>query len=114
MNKNETYLLDILQGKWRVTIIEAMLHTGPRQFADLKADVEGISAKVLTENLYFFIKCGIVSKKSYPVFPPKTEYSLTDKGEKIGPILNEIYRWSVENYAPPTEEVKDDFYSVFK
>lgn len=67
MDERKTYLLDILQGKWRVTIIEAMLYTGPRQFADLKADVKGISAKVLTENLYFFIKCGIVSRKSYPV-----------------------------------------------
>lgn len=44
----------------------------------------------------------------------KEDFSLTDKGEKIGPILNEIYRWSVENYAPLTEEVKDDFYNVFK
>jgi len=114
MDERKNYLLDILQGKWRLTIIEAMLYKPPRQFADLKADVKGISAKVLTENLYFFIRCGIVAKKSYPVFPPKTEYSLTDKGEKIGPILNEIYQWSVENYAQPTEEVKDDFYSVFK
>lgn len=56
MSKNKTYLLDILQGKWRVTIIEAMLHTSPRPFADLKADVKGLSAKVLTENLYFCIK----------------------------------------------------------
>ena len=76
--------------------------------------MKGISAKILAENLYFLVRSGILVKRSYPVYPPRVEYSLSDTGEKIKPILNAIYAWSLENYTPPMKEVTDEFYSVFK
>lgn len=113
MNNEKMYLLDVLKGKWRVLIIEA-LFDGSKPFTDLQRELKGITAKVLTENLYFLVRSGILVKRSYPVFPPRVEYSLSDTGEKIKPILNAIYAWSLENYTPPTKEVTDEFYSVFK
>ncbi len=113
MDKQKMYLLDVLKGKWRVLILEA-LFDGSKPFTDLQRELKGITAKVLTENLYFLVKSGILVKRSYPVFPPRVEYSLSDTGEKIKPILNAIYAWSLENYTPPTAEVTDGFYGVFK
>lgn len=113
MGNEKMYLLDVLKGKWRVLIIEALFDSS-KSFTDLQRELKGITAKVLTENLYFLVKSGILVKRSYPVFPPRVEYSLSDTGEKIKPILNAIYAWSLENYTPPTQEVTDEFYSVFK
>ncbi len=54
MDKQKMYLLDVLKGKWRVLIIEA-LFDGSKPFTDLQREVKGITAKVLTENLYFLL-----------------------------------------------------------
>lgn len=106
------YLVTILSGKWRLIIIE-QLFDGEKQFTDLKNSV-AVSKKVLTENLQFLVKYGIVKRRSYPTFPPKVEYSLSERGQTLRPILDSIYQWSLENYTAPTETVEDEFHSIFK
>ena len=59
MNDKRFYLLNVLKGKWRLLIIED-LFTGDKQFGELQKDLKGISAKMLTENLQFLLKSGVI------------------------------------------------------
>lgn len=109
----ERYLFELLGGKWRISIIED-LFSGTKQFHELKSNVTGISSKVLNDNLQYLIKHGIVTKATYPSYPTKVKYSLTARGRNIRSILDSIYQWSIENYMPPIEEVKDEYYKIFE
>ena len=113
MNDKRFYLLNVLKGKWRLLIIEDLL-TGDKQFGEIKESLKGISAKILTENLQFLLKSGVINRRSYPTFPPRVEYTLSDTGLKIKPILDTIYEWSIENYQVFQEEVTDEYYKLFQ
>ena len=113
MNDRKLYLLNVLKGKWRLLIIEE-LFTGNKQFGELQKDLKGISAKMLTENLQFLLKSGIIIRRTYPTFPPRVEYTLSGTGLNMKPILDSIYEWSMENYQDFQEEVTDEYYKLFQ
>lgn len=113
MNDRKFYLLNVLKGKWRLIIIEE-LFTGDKQFLELQTGIKGITAKVLTENLQFLLKSGIINRRTYPTFPPRVEYTLSDTGLNMKPILDKIYEWSIENYQEFKEEVTDEYYKLFQ
>ena len=113
MNDKKLYLLNVLKGKWRLLIIED-LFTEDKQFSELQKDLKGITAKMLTENLQYLMKSGIINKRSYPTFPPRTEYFLSDTGLNMRPILDKIYEWSIDNYQEFQEEVTDEYYKLFQ
>ena len=112
MDNQKMYLLDILKGKWRLVIIEELFKYD-LQFNELKSAIHGISSKVLADNLIYLMQHGIVHKKTYPIFPVRTVYTLTDTGRNMKSIINAIYKWSIENYQPFQEETNDDFYMIF-
>lgn len=113
MSDKRFYLLNVLKGKWRLLIIEE-LFTGDKQFGELKESLKGITAKILTENLQFLLKSGVIIRRSYPTFPPRVEYILSDTGLNMKPILDKIYEWSIENYQEFKEEVTDEYYKIFQ
>ena len=61
---------------------------GTKRYNELTSSVKGIIAKILTENLRELEKNGIITRKVYPVVPPKVEYSMTDKGNELKPIID--------------------------
>lgn len=81
------YTASVIANKWKFLIIRDLL-TGTKRYNELTRSVAGISAKVLTENLRELENDGIISRKVYPVVPPKVEYSLTSKGYELKPILD--------------------------
>ena len=81
------YTASVIANKWKFLIIRDLL-TGTKRYNELARSVEGISAKVLTENLRELEKDGIIKRKAYPVVPPRVEYSLTEKGHELKPILD--------------------------
>ncbi|MDU4960077.1 MAG: helix-turn-helix domain-containing protein [Sporomusaceae bacterium] len=85
--------IEILKGKWRTTIL-LLLASGPKRFAHLKKGIDGISAKVLSENLQILEDGGILHREVYPVIPPTVEYSLTPAGMALVDIMNNINEWS--------------------
>jgi len=80
------YTASILSNKWKCLILRDLL-TGTKRFNELNKSIIGISAKVLTENLREMENDGIINRKTYAVVPPKVEYSLSDKGEELKPII---------------------------
>lgn len=89
------YTAAIISNKWNVLILRDLL-TGTKRYNELKRSVVGISAKVLTENLKSLENEGIINRKSYPLVPPKVEYSLTDKGLELRSILDMMENFGVK------------------
>ena len=76
----------LIDGRWTTLIIRDLLG-GTRRYSELLSSLEGISPKVLAERLRFLEQQGLISKKIYPVVPPRTEYSLTPVGSGLSGVI---------------------------
>src|SRR3954467_14616450 len=90
-----TAALSVIGGKWKVIILWH-LQDGVKRFGELQRLVKGISQKMLTQELRDLEECGLVSRKVYPVVPPKVEYSLTETGWSLKPVLEQLSEWGSE------------------
>jgi DNA-binding HxlR family transcriptional regulator len=87
----------VIGNKWKLLILRNLL-TGPQRFTDLLNSLEGISKKVLTENLRSLEDDGIVNRKTYAEeIPVKVEYRLSQMGETLKPIFDVLTDWG-NNY----------------
>lgn len=77
----------MIASKWKILILRDLID-GTKRYNELTSSVKGIIAKILTENLRELEKNGIITRKVYPVVPPKVEYSMTDKGNELKPIID--------------------------
>lgn len=78
--------------KWKVLIIRDLL-SGTKRFCELKKSVKGITQKVLTAKLRELEDLGLVERKVYPQNPPKVEYTLTDVGYTLTPVIESLKDW---------------------
>ena len=88
--------LSLMADKWKFLIIRDLL-TGTKRFGELQKSIGGVSQKVLTNNLRQMEKSGLINRKVYAEVPPKVEYSLTDLGKSLKPILDSMVNWG-EDY----------------
>ena len=88
--------LSLISDKWTVVIIRDLL-TGTKRFNELMRSVTVITQKVLTSHLWNMEANGLLVRKVYPEIPPKVEYTLTETGYSLKPILDAMYTWG-ENY----------------
>ena len=96
----ETTLM-LISERWKVLIIRDLLD-GTKRFGELKKSIGNISQKVLTANLRAMEDSGLLTRKVYPEVPPKVEYTFTETGYSLKPILDAMKEWGVvyqENYA---------------
>ena len=84
--------IEIIGSKWKLLIIRNLL-TRPYRFNELKRSLEGISHKVLTSSLRSMEQDGIISRKVYGTRPPMVEYSLTELGLTLKPLLSQMEQW---------------------
>ena len=84
--------LFFIDHKWKVLIVRELL-TGTKRFGALRNSLTGITQKTLTQNLRAMESHGIVSRKVYPEVPPRVEYSLTELGASLRPVLDAMYNW---------------------
>lgn len=92
------FAMDFVRGKWKALLL-CHLYDGPKRFLELQRIVNGISQKVLNENLKELENDELVTKVIYAEIPPKVEYYLTDKGKELTKILKELELWS-NKYFP--------------
>ena len=88
--------LQLIGDKWKVLIIRDLL-TGTKRFSELMRSVSGITQKVLTSHLRNMEVDGLLTRKVYPEVPPKVEYTLTETGYSLKPILDSMVTWGT-NY----------------
>lgn len=81
--------VSLIGSKWKLLIIRN-LRTRPWRFNELQRSLEGVSQKVLTTSLKEMINDGLVARKDYKTNPPKVEYSLTELGLKMMPIVDSM------------------------
>ena len=84
--------VSLVGGKWKLLIIRNLL-ARPWRFNALKKDLDGISQKVLTDNLRSMEEDGLILRTVYPEVPPRVEYSLSSLGESLKPILDSMADW---------------------
>ena len=88
--------LTLIGDKWKVLILRDLL-PGTKRFGELKRSIGSVSQKVLTAQLRDMEQSGLVSRKVYAEVPPRVEYSLTELGQSLKPILDAMWSWG-EDY----------------
>ena len=84
----------MIGSKWKLLIMRNLM-SRPWRFNELQKSIEGISQKALTEALRSMEADGIVKRTAYPEVPPRVEYSLTELGESMRPIIKSMETWGL-------------------
>ena len=92
-----SYTLSLISGKYKMTISYVLAEFGVVRFNEMKKYIEKISYKTLSATLKELEADKLVHREEYPQIPPKVEYSLTERGKSLVPILNAICDWGEEN-----------------
>jgi DNA-binding HxlR family transcriptional regulator len=87
--------VNLIGGKWKLLIMRNLL-SRPWRFNELQKSLDGISQKVLTDSLRAMEKDGIIIRTVYAEVPPRVEYSLSELGESMRPILEAMQEWGTK------------------
>lgn len=98
----ETTLM-LIGDKWKVLILRDLMN-GTKRFGELKKSIGGVSQKVLTAQLRDMEENGLITRQVYAEVPPRVEYSLTELGRSLKPILDALQNWGEEYKAQNGEK----------
>ena len=87
--------VQLIGSKWKLLILRNLM-ARPWRFNELQKSLEGISQKVLTDSLRTMEADGIVTRKVYAEVPPRVEYSLSELGESLRPVIKAMEAWGTE------------------
>lgn len=90
--------LKVIGGKWKPMIIY-LISTDVRRFGELSRLINGISKRMLTAQLRELEDDKIISRKVYAEVPPRADYSLTEVGQSLMPVINLMYKWGESRLA---------------
>jgi DNA-binding HxlR family transcriptional regulator len=95
--------VQLVGSKWKLLILRNLLDR-PWRFNELKKSLEGISQKVLTDSLRSMEQDGIIVRTVYPEVPPRVEYSLSDLGESMRPVIETMKQFGLDYQAMVKKE----------
>ncbi len=90
------HTIGMIGGKYKAIILWHLIG-GKLRFSELQRLVPQATAKMLTQQLRELERDGLVQRTVYPVVPPRTEYSLTEMGQSLSPIMMDLCRWGKEH-----------------
>ena len=96
--------VQLIGSKWKLLILRNLMMR-PWRFNELKKSLEGISQKVLTDSLRSMEEDGIITRTVYAEVPPRVEYTLTELGYSLKPIMDAMWTWG-ENYQAQNEKLQ--------
>lgn len=105
-----TYTIDKIGGRWKPIIIFNLL-SGTKRYSELKKLIPAITEKMLIQNLKQLEADNLVHRNALPVIPPFVEYSLTDSGKELHPVLDAMVGWALNNRektSTPLSPVMED------
>jgi DNA-binding HxlR family transcriptional regulator len=88
--------MDLISGKWTISIINNLM-TGKMRFKELERSVAGINTRMLVKELKELESKQIIYREAFATVPPTVEYSLTEKGKALRPVLIEVQKWALNN-----------------
>lgn len=88
--------LKVIGGKWKPLILWH-LQDKPKRFSELLRDLDGVTQKMLTQELRELEANGLLTRKVYPVIPPKVEYSISKYGKTLYPVLLSMAKWGKQH-----------------
>lgn len=94
-----SYTLQLINGKYKMTILYALMEFGTVRFNELKRYIQKVSDKTLSHSLKELERDGLILRDMHPQVPPKVEYSLTEKGSSLIPILDGMCEWGDKHRA---------------
>jgi DNA-binding HxlR family transcriptional regulator len=89
--------LEIFGDRWTLLIVRDIHVYGKKRFDEFLQSAEKISTNILADRLKKLEEAGIIEKNQYGLHSQRMEYSLTEKGKKLGPVLRELFKWSQDN-----------------
>ncbi len=92
-----SYTLSLISGKYKMTILYTLMEFSVVRFNEMKKYIGGISYKTLSSALKELEADKLVHREEYPQIPPKVEYSLTERGKSLIPILDRMCEWGDKN-----------------
>ena len=90
--------LTLISDKWKVLIIRDLL-SGTKRFGELKKSIGSVSQKVLPSQLRQMEESGLLIRTVFPEVPPRVEYTLTELGHSLKPVLDAMWNWGEEYKA---------------
>lgn len=99
-----TTTASLIGKKWHPVIVHRLLEHGPSGFNELKADVDGISSKVLSSSLEDLEEKQIVDREIISKKPVRVQYSLTDHGRSLEPVIFAMRDWGLEHLTEPDDD----------
>lgn len=91
------YTLSLISGKYKMIILYCLMEFNTVRFNELQRYIKKISDKTLSQNLKELEADGLIIRKMYPQIPPKVEYSLSEKGNSLMQVLDQLCIWGEEN-----------------
>lgn len=92
-----TVTMSVIGGKWKPIIIH-QIGEDIKRFNQIRSAIPSVTQKMLTQQLRELERDGIIYRKVYPVVPPKVEYSLTEYGKTLMPIVYAIQAWGIQHH----------------
>lgn len=91
-----TSAMDVIGGKWKPMIL-FLVYKGVNRFGKLSGVLKGVSKRTLTKQLRDLESDGVLHRKVFAEVPPRVEYSLTNRGQSLLPVIKVLYEWGERN-----------------
>lgn len=92
------YAMSLVEGKWKMHILFWLWKVEVLRYGELKRNLEEISHKMLSNQLKELEADGLIIRTEYPQVPPKVEYSLSEKGHSLMPVMQALCEWGEKHY----------------
>lgn len=90
------FTLSIMGGKWKPLILWFLIKKGTKRYGEIRRFIPTVTNKMLSQQLKELVNDGLISRKDYKQIPPKVDYSVTDKGKSLQPVLDYMCIWGLE------------------
>ncbi|WBW97279.1 winged helix-turn-helix transcriptional regulator [Oceanirhabdus sp. W0125-5] len=107
-NCEKELTLSVIGGKWKLVILWHLGFEGPHRFNEINRLFNKISHRVLTKQLRELELDGIINRTVYPSKPPKVEYSITEMGKTLLPIVQAMYEWGKEHMDYYVQKIDEE------
>ena len=92
-----SYTLSLIAGKYKPIILYCLMEYEPVRFNEMQRYLGRVADKTLSQNLKELERDGLINRKMYPEVPPKVEYSLTERGQSLVRVLDQLCDWGMEH-----------------